>query len=74
MFFEIIKVFLIGFTAPFEWLYSAIVELLPTTKFFNDIVGAFSLKSVICYWLGIPAIVLSILTIVIKICCKKQKH
>jgi len=74
MFFDIIKVFLIGFTAPFKWLYSAIVELLPTIKFFNDIAGAFSLKSVICYWLGIPTIILTIIVFIIKKCLGKQKH
>ena len=74
MFFEIIKVFFIGFTAPFKWLYSAIIELLPTINFLNDIAGAFSWKSLLAYWLGIPATILTIIFFIIKKCSKQQKH
>ena len=75
MFFEIIKVFFIGFTAPFKWLYSTIVELLPTIKIFNNIAGAFSWKSILAHYLGIPLSILSIVLFIIRISLpKQQKH
>lgn len=75
MFFEIIKVFFIGFTAPFKWLYSAIIELLPTINFLNDIAGAFSWKSILAYYLGIPLSIVSVILFIVRISLpKQQKH
>jgi len=75
MFFEIIKVFFIGFTAPFKWLYSAIISLLPTIDFLNDIAGAFSGKAILAYYLEIPLSIFSVILLFIrKSLSKQQKH
>lgn len=75
MFLEIISIVFYTFWGTLKGICEAIISLLPTIDFLNDIAGAFSWKSLLAYWIGIPLSVFSVILLIIrKSLSKQQKH
>jgi hypothetical protein len=53
----------------------AIISLLPTIDYLNDIAGAFSWKAILAYYLGISLSIVSVILFIVRISLpKQQKH
>lgn len=75
MFLEIISIIGYVIWETLKAIFRAIISLLPTIDFLNDIAGAFSGKAILAYYLGIPLSIVSVILFIISISLpKQQKH